>query len=61
MYICRSQYDTLIEMIIISGGSGVFIFWGPLGWRHFHLGDTTNTFALNLQTIINIASQSEVL
>jgi len=23
-----------------SGGSGVFIFWGPLGWRHFHLGGT---------------------
>ena len=25
-----------------------FSFWGPLGWRHFHLGGhTTNTFVLN--------------
>jgi len=25
-----------------------FSFWGPLGWRHFHLGHTiSNTFVLN--------------
>ena len=24
-----------------------FHFWGPLGWWHFYLGHTTNTFALN--------------